>query len=67
MTITLDLAPEAEARLQQVAAKHGQDANEFVTGLLEPQITYLLFWGLMPRRLRRWEFPCSRFMCYRRA
>ena len=27
----------------------------------------LLFWGLMPRRLRRWEFPCSRFMCYRRA
>ena len=41
MTITLDLAPEAEARLQQVAAKHGQDANEFVTGLLEPQITYL--------------------------
>ena len=42
MTITIDLAPEAEARLQQEAARHGQGANEFVTGLLEQQVSFLL-------------------------
>ena len=42
MTITLDLPPEAEARLQQEAARHGQGANEFVTGLLEQQVSFLL-------------------------
>lgn len=42
MTITIDLEPEAEARLRQEAIRHGQDAEQFVKGLLEPQLAYLL-------------------------
>lgn len=30
MTLNLDFPPEVEARLQEVAARHGQDAAEFV-------------------------------------
>ncbi|MBV9849766.1 MAG: hypothetical protein JO250_08860 [Armatimonadetes bacterium] len=42
MTITIDLAPEAEARLQQEAIRNGQDTQEFVKGLLEQQVSFLL-------------------------
>lgn len=42
MTITIDLAPEAEAQLSQEAAKYGQDAQEFVEGLLQRQVLFLL-------------------------
>ncbi len=42
MTITIDLEPEAEARLQQEAIRNGQDTQGFLKGLLEEQVLYLL-------------------------
>ena len=35
MTMTIELAPEAEARLQEEAAKHGQAPAEYAGRLLE--------------------------------
>ena len=35
MTLTIDTSPEMETRLQQEAAKHGQDTSEFVLSALE--------------------------------
>jgi hypothetical protein len=42
MTITIDLAPDAEARLQQVALRQGQDTQQFLQGLLEQEVSFLL-------------------------
>ncbi|MDQ3813470.1 MAG: hypothetical protein M3347_05910 [Armatimonadota bacterium] len=35
MTLTIDISPEAEARLRAKASRHGQAAEEYVLGLLE--------------------------------
>ena len=35
MTLTIDITPEMETRLQQEAAKHGQETSEFVRSALE--------------------------------
>jgi len=38
MTYTIDLAPELEPRLQEEAARHGQDTKEFLRHVVEERL-----------------------------
>lgn len=42
MIITVTRVPEAQARLQQGATRNGQAVEEFLRGLVEQQVSYLL-------------------------
>jgi hypothetical protein len=42
MTVTIDLEPAEEERLQQEALRYGQDAQGFLKGMLQEQVSYLL-------------------------
>jgi hypothetical protein len=42
MTVTIDLEPAEEARLQQEALRYGKDAQGLLKGLLQEQVSYLL-------------------------
>ncbi len=38
MTYTIDLAPELEPRLQEEAARHGQDTKDFLRHVVEERL-----------------------------